>query len=765
MPDAGGPVSLRRGGTPGVVVEGSHFMDLGAFHRSGVSPSVSGMSFLALLGAAGTSCSDQVCRAPESTDHGGAYPRPAGPGAPGLSDVRLDPAGARAPRGPVSFQQDPALQDSTPLTTVPVLARATTLPGDPHEETTTTYRRRPQEVSQAGDPRVAVPASISGRANPTAIFGHAHEAQARHAEALTAECPPCGARVCGNGLSAGMRTSSPGDADTTPGQIPTITVRGETSDQIVAPGADRPKTAAFVRAIDNGVKPVRPAKPGGFPGPSTTGMAPIDLETAWLSMAVSYAPVSEDTASRGPAEPGRPPGSSPKGTVPVVPQARLPRALSLQQDAASGGLRPQTPPPGARSTTSPMPETPRPVAVGMPSPGPQAARMVPLPSIPSGLTALRMRWRLDGSRDGAGRDVESVELPADDPEIGARLRTYLEAPPRPGAAVRVESGSVETRRVDPVGDVPGKVSAGTRVDSGADSPDADAPPGHARMETPRPTQGERPMVSVDQDGSARIAATKPVGTHAATEPRVAQEVQVAVGGADARPVGGEKPSWNEVPPDAAGTARAENTAGMGMAAEYPPGEDTDRRYANWHMRDGVTADKEPVAEKSAFENPSFDSASPVRTGIWQESHTWQEDGLGRVIDSLAGRIFASVVERIEAIGPAKGRARFEFETDEGQAVRVRLTVENNVVSARIDVPSEQMRDLLAGRVWQLNHRLENQGFIPSDIAFCFAGGRDQTADHGARPGLHGGISGTAPGENMEHLTMVESEAYAFESWA
>ena len=138
---------------------------------------------------------------------------------------------------------------------------------------------------------------------------------------------------------------------------------------------------------------------------------------------------------------------------------------------------------------------------------------------------------------------------------------------------------------------------------------------------------------------------------------------------------------------------------------------------------------------------------------------------GRAFDVTAEKVFESVLERIQARDLERGRARFEIETDQGQTIRVRLTVDHNVVSVRIDAPTEQVRDLLAGHAWELNQRLETEGLIPEDIEFCLTGGRDQTSGQDGRAGVRNDFASSTSDDEFENFTMVETEAYAFESWA
>jgi hypothetical protein len=170
---------------------------------------------------------------------------------------------------------------------------------------------------------------------------------------------------------------------------------------------------------------------------------------------------------------------------------------------------------------------------------------------------------------------------------------------------------------------------------------------------------------------------------------------------------------------------------------------------------------EPVAVGS----PEFDSDMEATAGPIPGVHISHSDKSGRTFDVVVERVFDSVVERIQATDSDKLQAKFEIDTGQGQRIRVRLTIDGNIVSARIDAPDEQARDLLAGHAWELTQRLESEGFIPSDIQFCLAGDRQQTPDHEVRPGHAKAVPERAPEEDMEHLTIVEPEAYMFESWA
>ena len=200
------------------------------------------------------------------------------------------------------------------------------------------------------------------------------------------------------------------------------------------------------------------------------------------------------------------------------------------------------------------------------------------------------------------------------------------------------------------------------------------------------------------------------------------------------------------------------------AADSSSGMET-RRYTGTFMGDtghrGAADNVDIVWVKGKASNPLLaDRVSPA------SGYPIAEGGNpGQVLDIQVEEVFASVMERIRMTDMERGRARFEIETDSGQTIKVRLTVDGNLVSARIDAPSEQVRDLLAAHARQLNHRLETEGLIPNDIEFCLAGGREQSAGQEPRANVHHGLIDSAFERGIEDLTMVESEVCAFESWA
>jgi hypothetical protein len=179
---------------------------------------------------------------------------------------------------------------------------------------------------------------------------------------------------------------------------------------------------------------------------------------------------------------------------------------------------------------------------------------------------------------------------------------------------------------------------------------------------------------------------------------------------------------------------------------------------------GVLA-KTGTADEPGIKGPDFDCPGFVKTGLSSDPRTIDGQGSKHGFEAPVRAVWASVMERIRTTDYETGTVRFEIETDQGQMIRVRLAVDSNLVSARIDAPNEQIRDLLAGHASELNQQLEAEGLIPNDIDFCLAGGRQQAADNGERPDIRSPIAVTARDEDALNLTMVESETYAFESWA
>ena len=286
-----------------------------------------------------------------------------------------------------------------------------------------------------------------------------------------------------------------------------------------------------------------------------------------------------------------------------------------------------------------------------------------------------------------------------------------------------------------------------RVGVGFDSPDVETVTRSIGTRSPGLDTAGRPRTAPDIEAPPGSAATKAPELGSGGKPQPIRGIEVVPRHVSMRPSGIDTVARSQTDPPITPSAAGAGSGGAETAGDHPGGGDTGSEYSG-------TAAREPgVPDKSGLTDTS------------SEPHISRGNGPERAFDVTADKVFTSVIERIEATGIERNRAIFEIETDQGQRIRVRLTVDHNMVSARIDAPNEQVRDLLAGNAWELNQRLETEGLIPNDIEFGLTGGRQQAANHDGRPGIHNAIENTSPEEDIENFTMVESEAYAFESWA
>jgi len=109
-------------------------------------------------------------------------------------------------------------------------------------------------------------------------------------------------------------------------------------------------------------------------------------------------------------------------------------------------------------------------------------------------------------------------------------------------------------------------------------------------------------------------------------------------------------------------------------------------------------------------------------------------------------------------------ARFELATTDGNTIRVRIAVHDNVVSARIDVTSAAMRDVLVQHTPELSQRLQAGGLVPEVIQVSLLGGRETGSERhdrrqeSGRPNGHHEIDVVNP-------TLIETADVGFERWA
>ncbi len=177
-----------------------------------------------------------------------------------------------------------------------------------------------------------------------------------------------------------------------------------------------------------------------------------------------------------------------------------------------------------------------------------------------------------------------------------------------------------------------------------------------------------------------------------------------------------------------------------------------------------------IARQTAPVKSTLRQPSKVR---FQPNHAMQASSMHQVemvsTDELRPpqmihqRLINAIVEHLE-----KGKPRhdigFELRTDSGDVVRVRMSVVSNVVRARIAVTSTQLREALVNHSWELNQRLELQGFIPDDFEFLLLGDRDDSQRRDRRGHVHI-MGGDLVLNEEEEIERVEALASTFDKWA
>jgi len=131
----------------------------------------------------------------------------------------------------------------------------------------------------------------------------------------------------------------------------------------------------------------------------------------------------------------------------------------------------------------------------------------------------------------------------------------------------------------------------------------------------------------------------------------------------------------------------------------------------------------------------------------------------------AQAVFEAVADRAQ-VARLRGEnlARFELATNDGNTIRVRISVHDNVVSARIDVTSAALRDVLAQHAPELSQRLQAGGLVPEAIQVSLLGGRETGSERHDRR-QESGRSGGYHEIDAANLTLIETDDVGFERWA
>jgi hypothetical protein len=146
-------------------------------------------------------------------------------------------------------------------------------------------------------------------------------------------------------------------------------------------------------------------------------------------------------------------------------------------------------------------------------------------------------------------------------------------------------------------------------------------------------------------------------------------------------------------------------------------------------------------------------------GIWSSNATGSDDPVQQ-------SVISEMIERVRA-ARAKGtnEANFEIETEAGETIRVRIALSGRILTGRIGVGDHDTKAMVEGRLWELNQRLESEGFSPQNLGvFILGGGNSQSGKRQYRQSQVRHILEDCRDKGNES-TLVEIEARAFDRWA
>jgi hypothetical protein len=193
-----------------------------------------------------------------------------------------------------------------------------------------------------------------------------------------------------------------------------------------------------------------------------------------------------------------------------------------------------------------------------------------------------------------------------------------------------------------------------------------------------------------------------------------------------------------------------------------------RSTPEWREAYVRSAEVGAVVEKNRSTVETAAGTSDTGGGFFTSGDTGRAPSVqaGTGSGEAPARLFSTVLESVDDLRQTGvSGARFDIETDDGGIIRVHLNLRADNLTARIGVTDAQVREVLSGHVWELNHRLETQGLVPEDIDFYLMGenGRDGSQN---TPVKHNRLraAGEETGDNDE-LTLVELPDGTFESWA
>ncbi|HVP57715.1 MAG TPA: flagellar hook-length control protein FliK [bacterium] len=157
--------------------------------------------------------------------------------------------------------------------------------------------------------------------------------------------------------------------------------------------------------------------------------------------------------------------------------------------------------------------------------------------------------------------------------------------------------------------------------------------------------------------------------------------------------------------------------------------------------------------------PDASAANQVRAGVVRAG----QDTAGTSAPTQA--VFDAIADRAQ-VARLRGEnlARLELATNDGNTIRIRISVHDNAVSARISVTSTAIRDALAQHMPELSERLQTNGLVAETIQVSLLGERDSGSE-GHQERQESGRSRSSGEPDLTNPTLIETEDVGFEKWA
>jgi hypothetical protein len=161
---------------------------------------------------------------------------------------------------------------------------------------------------------------------------------------------------------------------------------------------------------------------------------------------------------------------------------------------------------------------------------------------------------------------------------------------------------------------------------------------------------------------------------------------------------------------------------------------------------------------------SFDQHLPGRVSGIEHDGAW-ELNLEPAGEADTRTMVSHIVDRVLNAKSSKSHeANFEMETENGETIKVRISLTGKILTGRIGVGDFGTKALIESRLWELNQRLEAEGFAPQNLGvFVLGGGSEQGKRHHYKKPHTGGMRDNRTDDHRTS-TLVEMEAKTFDRW-